>query len=104
MEEEFNPSYAVPGDDVNDVASSESYENDSQIVEQAALSGDNTLTLEEINATLGRNYSDKPTALKALKETASYVGKLGKEVTELKSKVETPKVPEEFASQLAELT
>lgn len=37
-----------------------------------------TLTLSEINALTGRNYKDKDTALKAVKETYSMVGKAGK--------------------------
>lgn len=37
-----------------------------------------TLTLDEINTLTGRNYKDKETALKALKETYSMVGKVGK--------------------------
>jgi hypothetical protein len=33
------------------------------------------MTLEELNQTLGKNFTDKATALKALKDTFSYVGK-----------------------------
>ena len=103
MNEEFNPSDSVPGVDVNDVATSKGNENDSQIVEQAVSQGDNTLTLEEINQTLGRQYADKPTALKALKETVSYVGKLGQQVSDLKSKVESPVVPSDYSAEIAGL-
>lgn len=37
-----------------------------------------SLTLAEINSLVGRNYKDKATALKSLKETYSAVGKVGK--------------------------
>jgi hypothetical protein len=43
-----------------------------------AVGGENvvdTLSLAELNQHLGTNYKDKPTALAALKETKSYVGK-----------------------------
>ena len=33
------------------------------------------LTLAELNSTLGKDFKDVPTALKALKDTQSYVGK-----------------------------
>ena len=36
---------------------------------------DNVLSLEEINSFLGKNFTDKATALKALKDTQSFVGK-----------------------------
>ena len=35
----------------------------------------NGITLEEINAMLGKNYKDKDSALKSVKDTFSYVGK-----------------------------
>lgn len=47
------------------------------------------LSLAELNAHLGKNFTDKDTALKALKDTFSYVGKAGqveKELSELKAK------------------
>lgn len=34
-----------------------------------------TLTLEELNQKLGKNFTDKETAIKALKDTFSFVGK-----------------------------
>lgn len=36
---------------------------------------DNSLSLAALNQTLGKNFKDVPTALAALKETQSYVGK-----------------------------
>lgn len=44
----------------------------------------NGLTLEEINKTLGKDFKDKETALKALADTNSYVGKLNNELSQLK--------------------
>lgn len=40
-----------------------------------AAVGDSTLTLAELNSILGKDFKDKPTALKALKDTQSFVGK-----------------------------
>jgi hypothetical protein len=37
--------------------------------------GADSLSLKELNTMLGKNFSDKDTALKAVKETFSYVGK-----------------------------
>lgn len=41
----------------------------------ATPAGDNAFTLDEINSFLGKNFQSKETALKALKDTQSYVGK-----------------------------
>ena len=103
MNEELNPSDSIPEVDVTDVATAGGYENDSQIVEKAIAQSDDTLTLEEINQTLGRQYTDKDTALKALKDTASYVGKLGREVSELKTKVSTPVTSDDVSAEIAGL-
>lgn len=46
------------------------------------VSSDNGLTLEEINSLTGRDYKDKATALKAIKDTYSMVGKAGKVVSD----------------------
>jgi len=100
MDNEINPSEAVSGAD-NDVGAAEGQVNDSQVVEQAISQADDSLSLEEINQTLGRNYADKATALKALQETASYVGKLGQEVSELKKKATTPQTSEDVMAQVA---
>lgn len=64
MTDTNNPSDTVT--DVNDVVTPVGDEN---------VGTSDALTLEEINSTLGRNYADKPTALKALQETFSFVGK-----------------------------
>lgn len=71
MTDTNNPSDTVPG--VNDVVTPVGDEN---VLQPDAL------TLEEINSTLGRNYADKPTALKALKETFSFVGKKADEAAD----------------------
>lgn len=45
------------------------------------------LSLDELNETLGKQFKDKETALKSLKDTFTYVGKKVEQVeTELKSK------------------
>jgi len=64
MDEEINPSEAVPGESANDVVPSEGSENDSK-----------GLTLEEINAITKRNYSDLETAKAGLANLTSFVGK-----------------------------
>lgn len=58
-----------------------------------------TLSLTEINQHLGRNYKDKPTALAALKETFSFVGK------RTESSVATaPAADETLVAQVKDLT
>lgn len=54
------------------------------------LSGDeqdaaDALSLEELNSHLGKNFKDKESALKALKDTFKYVGKAGQLEKELKT-------------------
>lgn len=52
---------------------------------------DSSLTLQEINDALGKNFKDKTTALKAFKDTFSYVGKAGqveKELTDARKKLD----------------
>lgn len=83
MSDENNPSQTVP--DASDVAAAVGSENVSQ---------PEALTLAEINSTLGRSYSDKETALEALKETFSFVGK----------KVETTPQPTTASSEEADLS
>lgn len=49
------------------------------------------LTLEEINATLGSTFKDSDSALKALKDTQSYVGKRKEDiVNEVKATIAPP--------------
>lgn len=59
-----NNSSTVPGD--AHVTSAEGKEN---------VGSTDTLSLAELNSILGRNFSDKPSALKALKDTQDFVGK-----------------------------
>jgi hypothetical protein len=66
------------------------------------------LTLSEINAHLGKNFKDKDTALKALKDTFVYVGKkkedIAKEIsTEKSSAEETKKLANEVATLRKEM-
>ena len=49
---------------------------------------ESTLTLSELRSVLGKDFKDKETALKSLKDTQSYVGKVGqleKELTTLRN-------------------
>jgi hypothetical protein len=101
MNNEINPTEAVTGD--NDVIPSEGQVNDSQVVAQAVSQADDTLSLEEINQTLGRSYADKATALRALGETYSHVGKLGQKVSELSTKVATPQTSADVSAQIADM-
>lgn len=65
MENEIHTGQSLPGD--GGTASSGGASADVRI------EGD-TLSLEDINRTLGKDFKDLPTALKAIKDTASYVG------------------------------
>ena len=54
------------------------------IIPEAKLSG---LSLDELNETLGKQFKDKESALKAMKDTFSYVGKKVEQVeSDLKNK------------------
>lgn len=59
-----NNSQSVPGD--AQLTSAEGGEN---------VGSTDTLSLAELNSILGRNFTDKPSALKALKDTQDFVGK-----------------------------
>lgn len=83
MTDTNNPSETVP--DVDDVATAAGAEN---VLQPDAL------TLDEINSTLGRNYADKPTALKALKETFSFVGKKADEPAKAAEPAPTTTAPD----------
>jgi hypothetical protein len=87
-----NPSETVP--DVNDVVTPVGNENVSQ---------SDALTLEEINQTLGRNYADKPTALKALKETFSFVGKKADDIAPAITAAPTTSTDDATAKALADI-
>lgn len=79
MPNDDNQSDAFAGE--NDIGSSDGGDNAADL---------NNLTLEDINSSTGRNYKDKKTALEALKNTYSKVGKSGqleKEIETLKKTV-----------------
>lgn len=103
MDNEINPTDSVTGADSTDVGAAEGNVNDSQVVEKAVSQADDSLSLEEINKTLGRQYTDKVTALNALRETYSHVGKLGQKVSELETKIQTPPTSADVTAQVAEM-
>lgn len=72
--------------------------------EPAVSQGEDALSLSEIESTLGKKFPDKNTALKALKDTFSYVGKLGNEVKTLKEQI-APSVapPQELVQKVESL-
>lgn len=66
--------------------------------------GQPALTLAELNAKLGKNFKDTETALKALKDTFSYVGKKKEDITrEVKSQLDTETKTEQLARELEEM-
>lgn len=69
----------------SDIASSSVKETASAVSPDAA----NTLSLAEINAALGKNFTNKDAALKSFKDTFSYVGK----------KLETTVDPNQYISR-----
>lgn len=90
MEQDYNTYETLDGENVvpSDIASSSVKETES------AVSSDTveTLSLKEINEYLGKNYKDKASALKSIKDTASFVG-------QRKSDVEKAIDPERFISR-----
>lgn len=87
--EQGNPSEDSVPSAVN-VAASEGQEN----AVDTEVAG---LTLEELNATTGKQYATKEEALKGIKETQSYVGRAGqdaKELTEVKAELDLIKTGE----------
>lgn len=70
MEEDNRPSDAVPVD--SDVRSTE---GDEKVSANPDNEGADALSLEELNATLGRQFKTKEGALKAIKDTYAFVGK-----------------------------
>lgn len=52
-----------------------------------------TLTLAEMNQVLGKDFKDKDTALKALKDTFSYVGKRKEDIAAEVAKAQQPQPP-----------
>lgn len=84
MDENFNlNSETLSGVGSDELVTSGGQETVSNVATEA-------LTLEELNKSLGKNFTDKASAIKAFKDTFSYVGKLGQEVAQLKQKVNTP--------------
>ena len=63
-----------------------------------------TVSLKEINDFLGKNYKDKSSALKSLKDTFSFVGKKVEKTAEVESPVEKPSSRnDDFARQIKEM-
>lgn len=65
---------------------------------QTALKEEGTLTVAELNALLGKNFKDKATALKSIKETQSFVGVRKQEIAK-----EVLKDNENIAKELKDL-
>ena len=63
MEEEFNPTEAVPGESANDVVPSESTVNDSQTVSLKSI----------VKELTGREYKDDADAAKGIQQTYKFV-------------------------------
>ncbi len=88
MEQEYITPETLGGADLTDVAASPVKETVSAVTPNTA----EALSLDELNSFLGKNYKDKDSALKSLKDTFSYVGK--------KSEDLTPKIdPNQFISR-----
>lgn len=96
MNQEYNTSNPVTGDELNgNVASPEGKEN---------VSKESELTLQELNSLTGRKFESKEDALKSLKETFNFVGKrkedIEKEILENQKKANDTS---DLAKQLNEL-
>lgn len=77
MNPEDITSEALAGTDVhNDIVVSDGQE--------AVGDGTNALTLEEVAKTLGKDFKDKESFLKSVKDTYAYVGKAGQDSKKLK--------------------
>ena len=62
------------------------------------------LSLEDLNKTLGKDFKDEATALKALKETQDFVGDKGQKLTEAEAKLaEAEKASEQSKTQAERL-
>lgn len=62
------------------------------------------MTLSELNAALGKNFSNRESALKSIKDTFSYVGKKKEDVRkEVLSEVRTDEKTEKLAKELEEM-
>ena len=74
--------------------------------ENASVGDGEMFNLSEINTLLGRNYSSKDVALKSIKETYSYTGKVGqlqKQVEALSSGSQQPQASNELESTVKAL-
>lgn len=74
--------------------------------ETVSVGHDETLNLSELNALLGRNYASKDVALKSIKETYSYTGKVGqlqKQVDALSTGTQQPQIGSELESTVKAL-
>lgn len=63
-----------------------------------------TLTLAEIESTLGKKFKDKETALKAMKDTFSYVGKKKEDIAAEVAANAQPTATPEFESRFDQLS
>ena len=89
MEEEYITPETLGGEELNnEFASAPVKETVSAVPSNTA----EALTLDELNTFLGKNFKDKDSALKSLKDTFSYVGKKKEDIT--------PKIdPNQFISR-----
>jgi len=72
MDNEYITPEVLVGEDMNpEFAPSATKETVSAVSQNTA----DTLTLDELNQALGKNYKDKESAIKSFKDTFSYVGK-----------------------------
>lgn len=76
MDNEDNTTFDYLTGDDNNVAPSDVNE----AVSQSQDTAPEAMTLEEMNQHLGKNFKDKATALKAIKDTFNYVGKKKEDV------------------------
>lgn len=89
MDQEYITPETLGGEDLNnEFASAPVKETVSAVSQNTA----DALSLNELNSYLGKNFKDKDTALKALKDTFSYVGRKVEDIT--------PKIdPNQFISR-----
>lgn len=69
-----------------------------------SVGAEGSVSLKEINEYLGKNYKDKESALKSLKDTFSFVGKKVEKVAEVESPAGRPSSNnDDFARQIKEM-
>jgi len=88
MEQEYITPETLGGEEMTDVASAPVKETVSAVSPNTA----EALSLSELNAYLGKNFTNKDSALKSLKDTFSYVGR---KIEEGQSKID----PNQFISK-----